>query len=136
MKNFKSFEEWKMQVPDSITKDALWEMVIYRKALFFTDLAWFDCDCLIKHELGKPIAWQLIRSSGSIPANMEEGFGRGFGKDYARFLRIALGSARESRGWYYRARHVLTTEIVNHRITLTEELIAGLVAMAKTQSRK
>jgi len=38
---------------------------------------------------------QLVRASGSIPANIAEAYGRGFGKDGARFLRIARGSAAE-----------------------------------------
>ncbi len=136
MTDFLNYDEWVAQVPASIKRDGLWGMDTYRKALFFSDLAWLDCNRLIQHELGKPIAWQLIRSAGSIPANMEEGFGRGFGKYYARFLRIALGSARESRGWYYRARSVLASDVVQHRIVLADELIAGLVTMAKQQAQR
>jgi four helix bundle protein len=92
-----------------------------------------DCNTLLEHELGRPIAWQLIRSSGSVSANMEEGYGRGYGKDYARFLRIALGSARESHGWYFRGRHILPPDVVEHRMTLLETLIAGLIKLAKQQ---
>ena len=35
------------------------------------------------------MARQLVNSANSISANSEEGYGRGYGKDYARFLRIA-----------------------------------------------
>lgn len=38
---------------------------------------------------------QLARASESIPANVAEAYGRGFGKDGARFLRMARGSATE-----------------------------------------
>ena len=38
---------------------------------------------------------QLVRAGDSIPANIAEAYGRGFGKDGARFLRIARGSAAE-----------------------------------------
>ena len=131
-----SYEVWLEQAPDYIKRDQLWDMDTYRKALFMSDLAWHDCEILIEHELGKPIAWQLIRSSGSIPANMEEGFGRGFGKDYARFLKIALGSARESRGWYFRGRYVLKSEVVEHRSKLIGTIIAGLITMSNQQRRK
>jgi four helix bundle protein len=47
---------------------------------------------------------QLRQICGKYAANIEEGYGRGFGRDDARFLIIALGSARETRGWYLRAR--------------------------------
>lgn len=38
---------------------------------------------------------QLRRSSVSIPSNIAEGFRRGSTKDYAHFLKIALGSSAE-----------------------------------------
>ena len=128
-----SYEEWVSQVPDDIKQDALWELDVYKKALFFSDLAWFDCEVLLQHSLGRPIADQLIRSSGSIPSNMEEGFGRGFGKDYAKFLRISLGSARESRGWYYRGRRLLKQDVITHRFGLLKTIIAGLVTLSNQQ---
>lgn len=128
-----NYSEWLDQVPDYMKRDGLWDMEVYRKALFLSDLAWFDCEKLLAHPLGRPLAWQLIRSAGSIPANMEEGFRRGFGKDYGRFLKIALGSARESRGWYYRSRQILQTEVIDHRSHLLVTIIAGLITMSKQQ---
>ena len=38
---------------------------------------------------------QMRRCSVSIPANIAEGCGRGGAADFARFLRIAMGSASE-----------------------------------------
>ena len=66
---------------------------------------------------------------------MEEGYGRGFGRDYARFLGYALGSARETQGWYFRARHLLSGDIVAHRLALLDEIIALLVTTIKQQKR-
>jgi len=130
-----SFDEWESGVPDSISSDPLWGFEIYRKALFLADLAWIDCNKLVSHHVGRSLVSQLIRSAGSIPANIEEGYGRGFGRDYARFQRIALGSAREARGWYFRCRHVLDPEITEHRMKLLNEIIAGLV-LASDKQRK
>lgn len=130
---FKNYEEWVGQVPKSIKTDPLWDFVTYRKALFFSDLAWFDCEKLLVDERGKGIAWQLIASAGSVAANIEEGFGRGFGKDYARFLTMSLGSARESRGWYFRGRHILEAELLDHRLSLADEIIASLIIVIKQQ---
>jgi len=42
---------------------------------------------------------QLVRSSSSVGANIAEGFGRYKGKEYQRFLQIALGSANETEYW-------------------------------------
>ena len=127
-----NYDEWLEGVPDSIKNDALWDMDTYRNALFVFDSAWYDCETLLEHPLGKPLA----RSSGSVPANMEEGFGRGFGKDYARFLRIAIGSARESRGWYYRSHHILSSNVIEYRIDLLDKIIGGLIIMSNQQRNR
>jgi four helix bundle protein len=128
-----TYEEWAAQVPASIKQDPLWNFETYRKALFLSDLAWFDCEKLMKDPRGRSITYQLIDSAGSVAANIEEGYGRGFGKDYARFLRVALGSARETRGWYYRGRHALDPKVVHHRMTLASEIISGLVTTSGQQ---
>ncbi len=87
------------------------------------------------HPLGKAVAQQLIRSAGSIAANIEEGYGRGFkGKERLYFLRIALGSARESKGWYYRARALLAPQVLEHCLSLISEVIALLVTEIKRSS--
>lgn len=53
------------------------------------------------------------------------------GGEYIQFLRYALGSARETRSWYYKARKLLTAEAVRHRIALCDEIIALLVVTIK-----
>lgn len=128
-----NYEDWLSSVPESITNDSLWSFETYRKALFLPDLAWVDCEKLSRDAFDRGLAWQLVDSAGSIAANFEEGYGREFGKDYARFLRIALGSARESRGWYYRGRRAFKPEVVEHRMGLLNDIIAGLVLAANTQ---
>ncbi len=130
---YRSYEDWLGQVPASIVQDPLWSFETYRKALFLSDLAWFDAEKLLHDARGKALVWQLLDAAGSVPANIEEGFGRGFGKDYGRFLKIALGSARETRGWYYRSRHVFDPAMLDRRLKLADEIISGLVTTAKQQ---
>lgn len=131
--SFKTYEEWLASVPESIKRDQLWQFEVYRKALFLSDLAWFDAEKLLVDPRGRATAWQLVDAAGSIAANIEEGYGRGFGKDYARFLRIAAGSAKETRGWYFRGRHVFDPALVEHRMTLADEIIGGLVTTSNQQ---
>jgi len=83
MDDAQNYETWMKNVPQAITSEDLWRFFGYRKALFLFDLCWADCAHLLNHPLGKPIAQQLIRSAGSISANIEEGYGRGYGKDRA-----------------------------------------------------
>ena len=132
---WKSFEEWKAQVPVSIREDPLWNFEVYPKALFLADLAWQDTERMMGDPRGRVIATQLIRSVGSICANIEEGHGRGFGRENAYFQRVALGSAREARGWYYRGRRFLRAETLRHRLSLLDGIIAALVRSSTQQRR-
>ena len=128
-----TFEEWEQQVPEQIKRDPVWRFLGYRKALHLSDLAWEDTEKMLRDLRGAEFAKQLIRSAGSISANVEEGYGRGYGKDRDYFLRVALGSARETRGWYYRARHLLSELVLEHRLNLCSEIVALLVSELETQ---
>ncbi len=129
------YEAWLAQVPESVRRDPLWNFQVYPKALLLSDLVWEDTDRMLKDARGREIARQLIRSVGSICANIEEGHGRGFGRDNAYFQRVALGSARESRGWYYRGRRFLEPGVFEHRVRMPDEVIGGLVLSSGKQRR-
>ncbi len=136
MERLSNYEAWVVTVPGQITSEEVWKFFGYRKALFAYDVCWQDCEQLLAHPLGKSVAQQLIRSAGSIAANIEEGSGRGYGKDRLYFLRIALGSARESKGWYYRAKALLKPDVLDHRLNLLSEVIALLVTEIQNSSAK
>ena len=131
----KSFGEWQEQVHPSLRSDPLWKFDVYPKTLFIYDLAWQDCDYLLGDPRGRAIAQQLIRSVGAISANIEEGFGRGYGNDYAYKLRIALGEARESRGWYWKGHKLFPEEVLRHRMQLLSDIIAMLAPNIEKQRR-
>lgn len=127
------YDEWMGGVPTAITSEHTWKFFGYRKALYLYDLCWEDCMGLLKHPLGRPVANQLIRSAGSISANIQEGYDRGWGKNRGYFLRVALGSARESKGWYYRAKALLSSEMLSQRQGLLGEIIALLATELNSQ---
>jgi four helix bundle protein len=122
-----NYDEWEKTVPSVISDDALWKMKVYRYALFLSDICWHDVSKLMQDARTKSLSDQLYRATGSIPANLEEGYSKLSAKDRARFYEYALGSARESRGWYYRGRHVLGNEVFTHRTTLLIEIIKMLL---------
>jgi four helix bundle protein len=101
-----NYEEWKTTVPEEIKADSLWKMTAYRLALFLSDLGWRDTAKLMRDRRMIRLSDQLYGALGSVSANLAEGYSRGTGKDRARFYEYALGSARESRDWYFKARHV------------------------------
>ena len=127
------FEGWEKTVPQAIREDSLWKMKAYRLALFLADLGWGDVTLLVKDRRTIGLSDQLYRAIGSISANLDEGYSRGTGKDRALFYEYALGSARESRGWYYKSRHVLGDAIVQDRLNLLTEVIRLLMTMVPEQ---
>ncbi|HET7087773.1 MAG TPA: four helix bundle protein, partial [Anaerolineae bacterium] len=64
-----------------------------------------------------------------------EGYSRHSGRDRARFYEYALGSARESRDWYYKSRHVLGDAVAMHRIHQATQIIRLLLTMIPEQRR-
>ncbi len=118
-------------------KDNLENFGVYKLAMELWDLFWkVDSEKMIKDIRGKKIAEQLTRSAYSIAANIEEGYGRGFGKEYPQFLRYARGSARETKGGYTRSRFLLGEELAGERIQLINKIIAGLNTTLKTLQTK
>ena len=122
-------EEWVNTVPERLRVDPLWDSGYYRLAMYLYDLVWVDCMQFKSDFRGREIASQLIRSAGGICANVEEGYGRGIGSaDYIRILRIALGEARETQGWYLRGRHLLESDLLERRMQVLAQIIALLVS--------
>lgn len=63
---------------------------------------------------------QLQRSAVSIPSNIAEGSERGTRKDYAQFLRIALGSSAELETQLLLANDLYNMNVVEVCASLTE----------------
>ena len=128
-----TYDEWEKTVPDTIKRDPVWQFYAHRKALFLYELMWEDCEKLMRDPRGRAVTEQLTRSTGSISANIEEGYGRGYGKDRNYFLRVAVGSARETKGWYFRSRRLLPPEVIQHRMALSDDIISLLVTEINRQ---
>ena len=129
------YVEWLETIPSEITNDPIWKLEVYRLALFADDIGWNDVLVLSKNNLMWGVADQLHRSLGSISANLTEGYSRSKGLDRARYIEISLGSARESRDWYYKSRHVLPAEVIKHRLGLTTRIISMLAPMIPHQRK-
>ena len=128
-----NYREWEQTVPAEIKGDSVWKSEAYRLSLFAANLGWSDATKLLSDKRTISLSDQLYRSAGSISANIEEGYSRGTGRDRARFYEYGLGSAREARGWYYKARHVLGQEVARHRMNLLTHIIKLLLTMIPDQ---
>ena len=120
-----TMEQWVETLPKSLKTDPLWQSAYYRVAMYLYDLVWMDADILHKDYRGREIVYQIVRSAGSVCANMEEAYGRGIGTaDYVRVMRIALGEARETQGWYFRSRHILPEDLMERRYKVIQQVIS------------
>jgi four helix bundle protein len=124
-----NYSEWEGRVPDIIQRDLLWKMKVYRLSLFLSDICWKAVSKLAKDVRTKSLSNQLYRAVGSVCANLEEGYSKNSSKDRARFYEYALGSARESHGWFYRGRHILGENVFEHRAWLLTEIIKLLLTI-------
>jgi four helix bundle protein len=131
-----NYAEWEQSVHQAITSDVLWRMEVYRYALFAGDISWDDVSKLIGDRRTLALADQLYRAVGSVSANIAEGYSRASDKDQARFYEYALGSARESRDWYYKARHVLGEPTTSERLELLARITRILLVVVRNHRGK
>jgi four helix bundle protein len=128
-----NYADWLATVTQEITQDHLWSMEAYRLAFFAGEIGWHDATKLMRDKRTLGLSDQLYRAVGSISTNLAEGYSRGTGKDRARFYEYGLGSARESRDWYYKGRHILGKEVTIHRLNLLTQIIRLLLTMVPQQ---
>jgi len=75
-----NFVEWQKTVPEAIRSEKFWSLRAYQKALYLYDLLWQDTEIWMKDERGQALSKQIIGSADSVCSNIEEGYGRGYGK--------------------------------------------------------
>ena len=89
---------------------------------------------------GNPLCYRLVAqqigSADSICANIEEGYGRLSRVEYIRFLDIARGSARETRGRYERLNNWIAQDVIKQRVELLDEIIGILTSSIGTLKKK
>jgi four helix bundle protein len=130
-----NYDDWMAEAPEEIKKDSLWTVAAYRLGLFVADLGWHDVTKLLRDGRTISLSDQLFRALGGISATIAEGYSRSTGKERARFYEYALGSAREARDHYHKARHVLGVRVVRHRIPLLTQIIKLTLTMIPEQRR-
>jgi four helix bundle protein len=123
------FAEWVKGADKSRAGDPLWSVQAYRLGLYAVASLTFDRRTNARFGSSAAVD-HLIRSVGSISANLGEGYSRGTVADRTRFYGYALGSTREAIAWY----DTLTLElgaVVDERQGTLIQIRRLLLAMLK-----
>lgn len=109
------------------------QLQVYQLAERLSDEVW-SVVLTWNHFARDTVGKQLVRSAGSIGANIAEGNGRGTFQDNRRFIRIARGSLNETRHWLRRAfrRKLLDEEKINALKPLLDKLAPRLNAYLRS----
>jgi len=116
------YVRWLSEVPATITEDTLWRLPAFRLGLYLASEAVNDLTAIHASRQLRPVADPLLRSLGSIPANIAGGYGRSTGRERARSYEFALGSAREARDWFFVAHAAFPDETLTRRLQALERI--------------
>ena len=114
------------------SSDRLESFGLYQLARQLFEDFWNDSEILSKDFRGRELVKQQVRGLDSVCANMEEGFGRGFGKELPQHLKISRGEARENRGRYERCNRLLPADTIAQRVSAPSRIIGGLSKTIQT----
>ena len=76
------------------------ELKVWQKAIELFEQVAKDVEGFPNTRAAWVIEDQVLRSVGSISANIAEGYGRRKGKEYEHYLYISRGSTNETIDWY------------------------------------
>jgi four helix bundle protein len=129
---------WEQSCSSAFTSDVIWKLDAYRAALFLVHCARLDRRTIGTGIDVQKLRAQLIDATGSVSANIGEGYSRWSRADRLRFLGYALGSARECLTWYESSRDLLLDETIETRLQLVSRnrsLLLGLIGSLRHPPR-
>ncbi|MBE9118686.1 four helix bundle protein [Lusitaniella coriacea LEGE 07157] len=101
------------------------DLIIWQKGIEIAEKCYFITKTFPKDELYGMVQ-QIRRCAASVPANIAEGYGRRYTKEYLRFLAIAQGSINELE----------THLILSSRVGLcTEKDVAAIISLLREETR-
>jgi len=99
------------------------DLIVWQKANLLWEMA---CENVVKFPNNR-IAWvlndQLLRSIGSVSANIAEGHGSGYSQEYLHSLRIARKELSEALNWLIKSErlgYITTKRLLEYRLLIDE----------------
>jgi len=127
-----TYEEWESTVPEVIKADRIWRVQAFRLASYLSACAESDSLELEGDPKVLQLLAQLRRASASVAANIAEGYPRRSTRDRVRYYEYALGSAEESKTWYFSLRASLDSASLEARLSVLRSIVRLLLTMIRS----
>ena len=127
------FEDWVRVVPSVLTAEIVWRVQAFRLGCYLGYCAVEDQRSLEGVASLDDTCRQLVRATGSVAANVAEGYSRRSRKDRIRYYEYALGSANEAKGWYMAMRDRLGRGRTDLRLDYLAQVSRLLLAMIQNE---
>jgi len=104
------------------------DLIVWQKAhRLFLDIV-KDVEVFPDKRAARIISDQVLRSGGSVSANIAEGYGRHKGKEYEHYLIVARGSLTETENWLIKCKDLgyMGMETFEVRVKIVEEIVKML----------
>ena len=128
-------DTWVEIAPAALRESPLWKVRVYQIGTYVARLAAQDAAELENHPRFAATISQLVKSAGSVPATVSEGYSRLSRRERIKYYEYALGSAREATTRYSNAADTLPAEIVDQRLTLLARACQLLLKMIQNERK-
>jgi four helix bundle protein len=127
-----TYDEWEGTVPEVIKADRIWRVQAFRLASYLS--ACVESDSLEIEGDAKValLLAQLRRAAASVAANIAEGYPRRSTRDRVRFYEYALGSAEETKSWYFSLRASVDSASLEARLSVLRSITRLLLTMIRS----
>ena len=101
------------------------DLIVWQKADVLWRMICEDVDSFPNKRIAWIVTDQVVRSVGSISANIAEGYGSGYPKEFIHALKIARKEANESVNWLIKAQrldYITSQRLEEYRSLVTEVL--------------
>ncbi|HET9004911.1 MAG TPA: four helix bundle protein, partial [Gemmatimonadaceae bacterium] len=130
-----NLDEWVETAPSPLRESPLWKVRVYQIGTYVARLAGQDATALERHPRFAETVSQLVKSAGSVPATVSEGYSRQSRRERIKYYEYALGCAREASTWYSNAADTLPPEMVEDRLTLLARACQLLLKMIQNERK-
>lgn len=122
-------DDWLAQAPALLRDSPVWKVRAYLIGAFAAAEASTDAIPIERSPRFAHVAPQLVRATGSIAANIAEGYSRLSRRERIKYYEYALGSAREATSWYSLIASSLPAGALEQRLTYLARVAQLLLKM-------